>query len=237
MANEYCPVMTDKKVEADIWLDYQGQRVYFCHEVCKTRFQRSPAKYLANLPPAMRQAISDQRRAESSLAQPTDIAGHDHGHDHSAERQDPSTLARAQRFLGQFHPLAVHLPIGLLIAAALAEALFMWTRAEWLSGAARFGLLLGALGAVGAAGLGWLNAMSANYDGDLARMLEYHRWLGTATAILGAAGAALSEAYWRRPSGAIRLAYRLALFLAVAAVGLAGHFGGTLVYGVDYYKW
>ena len=255
-ANEYCPVMPKTQTEADLWLDYEGQRIYFCHEVCKTRFRREPEKYLANLPAAMQQAIREHRQTVATTEPPTDMAEHHHDHmtDHrpssdpagsgiaerevdADNRQGVSTLSRVGQFLGRFHPVAVHLPIGLLLAAALAEVIFIWTRAEWLSGAARFSVLLGAAGAVGAASLGWLNAMSANYDGDLAQVLENHRWLGTGTAVLAVVVAVLSEVYRRRPVTMWRVAYRLSLFIAAAAVGLTGHLGGTLVYGVNYLAW
>lgn len=255
-ANEYCPVMPKTKVEADLWLDYEGQRIYFCHEVCKARFRRAPEKYVTSLPPEMQRAIREHPQAAATADQPMDMAElqHDHMKDHrpssdpsgsgiagreadGGNRQGTSTLSRVGQFLGRFHPVAIHLPIGLLLAAALAEALFIWARAEWLSGAARFSVLLGAAAAVGAASLGWLNAMSVNYDGDLAQVLEYHRWLGTGTAVLAVVVALLSEVYRRRPVTMSRVAYRLSLFIAAAAVGLTGHLGGTLVYGVNYLAW
>ena len=244
-ANEYCPVMTRTKAEADLWLDYEGQRIYFCHEVCKTRFGRAPGKYLANLPVAMQQAIREHQLAAATAEPLTDTAKHPapvpskvEGITPEADNQKGTfTLRRVGQFLGRFHPVAVHLPIGLLLAAALAEGLFVWTHAQWLSGAARFSVLLGAAGAVGAASLGWLNAMSANYDGDLARVLEYHRWLGTGTAALAGVAAVLGEVQRRRPVWLWRIGYRVALLFAAVAVGITGHFGGMLVYGVDYFKW
>ncbi len=255
-ANEYCPVMPKTQTEADLWLDYEGQRIYFCHEVCKSRFRRAPEKYLTNLPLEMQRAIREHPQAAATADQPMDMAElqHDHMKDHrpssdpaasgiagrevvAGNRQGTSTLSRVGQFLGRFHPVAVHLPIGVLLAAALAEAIFVCTRAEWLSGAARFSVLLGAAAAVGAASLGWLNAMSANYDGDLAQVLEYHRWLGAGTAVLAVVVAVLSEVYRRRPVTMWRVAYRLSLFITAAAVGLTGHLGGTLVYGVNYLAW
>ena len=243
--NEYCPVMAKTKAEAGLWLDYEGQRIYFCHEVCKTRFGRAPGKYLANLPTVMQQAIREHQQAAATVEAPTDMTNRpapvpskvEEATPEADHHQGTSSLRRIGQFLGRFHPVAVHLPIGLLLAAALAEGLFVWTQAEWLSGAARFSVLLGAAGAIGAASLGWLNAMSANYDGDLARVLEYHRWLGTGTAALAGVAAVLGEVQRRRPVLVLRMAYRAALLLAAVVVGVTGHFGGMLVYGVDYFKW
>src|SRR3954451_15582464 len=49
--NKMCPVMTDQPTRADRFVDYQGKRVYFCCEKCMARFEREPAKFLANLDP------------------------------------------------------------------------------------------------------------------------------------------------------------------------------------------
>ncbi len=164
-ANEYCPVMVGTKTEPDLWLDYAGQRIYFCHEVCKARFRRAPEKYLGNLPVAMQEAIREHQQVVAAAERPGDAV-----ESLAPDHRGTSGLRRVGRFLGQFHPVVVHLPIGLLLAGALAEVLFIWRRAQWLSDAARFCVLLGAVAAVGAASLGWLSAMSAGYGGELARV-------------------------------------------------------------------
>ena len=48
--NTTCPVMKGNPVNKDIFVDYQGRRVYFCCERCKVDFQATPTKYLASLP-------------------------------------------------------------------------------------------------------------------------------------------------------------------------------------------
>ena len=48
--NVMCPVMTDMKVDPDIFTDYHGKRVYFCCPSCKAAFGRNPEKYLSLLP-------------------------------------------------------------------------------------------------------------------------------------------------------------------------------------------
>ena len=44
-----CPVAAGQ-INKEIFVEYQGQKVYFCCEACKTDFNADPAKYLANLP-------------------------------------------------------------------------------------------------------------------------------------------------------------------------------------------
>ena len=42
-------------------------------------------------------------------------------HDHATDHGDPEGFGRVVRFLGKFHPVVVHFPIALILAAALAE--------------------------------------------------------------------------------------------------------------------
>ncbi len=44
-----CPVM-GAPINKDIFVEHEGQKVYFCCEPCKERFQADPAQYIAKLP-------------------------------------------------------------------------------------------------------------------------------------------------------------------------------------------
>jgi YHS domain-containing protein len=43
-----CPVMAGE-INADIFVDYEGRRVYFCCPACKDVFAKEPQKYLDKL--------------------------------------------------------------------------------------------------------------------------------------------------------------------------------------------
>src|SRR3954463_8649494 len=58
-------------------------------------------------------------------------------------------------WVGHFHPAMTVFPIGLVLAAAVAELLWIFTRAAWLEGAARFCVIGAAVGGAVAAPLGW----------------------------------------------------------------------------------
>jgi YHS domain-containing protein len=45
-----CPVMTDMKINPEIFTEYKGKKVYFCCTDCKAKFEVEPEKYVANLP-------------------------------------------------------------------------------------------------------------------------------------------------------------------------------------------
>lgn len=44
-----CPVMGNP-INKDIYVEYQGKKVYFCCPACKPEFEKDPAKYIAKLP-------------------------------------------------------------------------------------------------------------------------------------------------------------------------------------------
>ncbi len=43
-----CPVMGGK-IDKDVYVDYQGQRVYFCCSSCKENFLKDPEKYFEKI--------------------------------------------------------------------------------------------------------------------------------------------------------------------------------------------
>ena len=49
IAQTQCPVLGEP-IDPNVYLDYQGRRVYFCCPMCKDTFLKDPAKYLATLP-------------------------------------------------------------------------------------------------------------------------------------------------------------------------------------------
>ena len=75
-------------------------------------------------------------------------------------------------FIGRFHPLMVHLPIGILALAAILEYLFPKRTSP---AQIQLVLLIGAVSSVSAAILGWFLSLSAEYDVDL---LNKHKWTG-----------------------------------------------------------
>ncbi len=45
-----CPVMANMPINKDIFVEYQGKKVYFCCNDCKAKFEKEPEKYLSKLP-------------------------------------------------------------------------------------------------------------------------------------------------------------------------------------------
>ncbi|MBI4558581.1 MAG: hypothetical protein HY706_13440 [Candidatus Hydrogenedentes bacterium] len=250
--NEYCPVTKTETVDPEVYVMYNGHTVYFCCKHCITTFLMAPDDYVHNLPQFASSARADathQHEGEASHDAAAHDAGpnaatghgaeHEQGHDHSAHHKESTGIARFTGFLGKFHPLAVHFPICLLIAAALAELMYLFSGKNSYSDGARLLTLVGAATAVVAASLGWMAAASAGYTGVLASVLTIHRWLGTATAAIAVATSVLVE-YSRRapdPSTRRRAAYRGLLLAGAVMVALTGHYGAMLIYGTGYFTW
>jgi RND family efflux transporter MFP subunit len=47
VAQTTCPVMDGQPIKKDVYVDYQGQRIYFCCPDCPEKFKADPEKYLA----------------------------------------------------------------------------------------------------------------------------------------------------------------------------------------------
>lgn len=144
----------------------------------------------------------------------------------------PVGPVRLLAWLGKLHPTSVHFPIALLLCAGAAEALWSSRRAPLLAPAGRFCVWAGALGALIAAPLGW--SFAAFSDTEQGWVLTTHRWLGTGLAVWAPVLVGLLE---RAERGGSRGAYRAALLLAAVLVVSTGFFGGSLVYGLDHFRW
>jgi uncharacterized membrane protein len=134
-------------------------------------------------------------------------------------------------FLGRFHPLFLHLPIGFLVLAVLLELASRTDKYASLKPAVGFTLLLGALSALVAAILGLMLAQDGGYSDDL---LSIHKWLGIALVVFSFGAWVLYEQKERKQTARLQKAYMGSLVLMMAFLGGAGHYGGSLTHGTTY---
>jgi len=135
-------------------------------------------------------------------------------------------------FIGRLHPLLIHFPIALGIAALVAEAAFVAAGDSRWHSAGIANIRAAALCALISVFAGWTLV-----DGQVlgtSPLLEWHRWLGTAAALATVAAAVASADVDR--STFRRAAYRLALVAAGVLVAVTGHLGGVLVWGADFLR-
>ena len=128
-------------------------------------------------------------------------------------------------FLGHFHPLLVHLPIGLVLLLAAIELLGRFPRFKQVNSNVGLILALAVPAAAIAAFCGFLLSKAGGYQENL---LALHKWTGIGTAIACAIAGIL---YLLNR----KTAYRVCLFSSTALLIVAGHYGGSLTHGTDYF--
>ena len=128
-------------------------------------------------------------------------------------------------FIGHFHPVLVHLPIGILLTGLLLEALSRYPKyalppavRQLIWGAGLLSALLSCL-------TGYLLSMNGDYDPDL---LTTHMWMGFSVAALS--GFLFAKSLTQK-KGRIYIASTIGLTLLI---GITGHLGGSLTHGPGY---
>lgn len=139
------------------------------------------------------------------------------------------------RFVGRLHPALIHLPIGLIVLVPVLELCGLPRRFAHLRASAGFVLWLATIGAAVGVALGYALGRS---DGNRGETLTYHMFAGLGTAALCVVALALRPIVFRNAgvARAASVAYAATLALMLAAVTLAGHLGGQLVYGEAYFS-
>lgn len=136
-------------------------------------------------------------------------------------------------FVGRFHPLIVHLPIGFLLLTAVVELLARTRRFGHPGVAVLMPVLLalGALSTVAAILTGTLLARSGDYDAALVG--RHQAWglsLGGVVLLLCVAAWWRGRQQGRGPEGAYAVTFAASLVL----LGVTGHLGGSLTHGETY---
>ncbi|CAG5011670.1 hypothetical protein DYBT9275_04997 [Dyadobacter sp. CECT 9275] len=134
-------------------------------------------------------------------------------------------------FIGRFHPVLVHLPIGFLLIAALLEIGRRTGRIGVSESAMSFILFWSAVGATLACVAGYLLSLGGGYEAEL---LDDHMWQGIGVAAFAwIAWLVKSDAFGDKiPFGPAF--YLPAFCLATILTFTAGHEGGSLTHGEEY---
>lgn len=133
-------------------------------------------------------------------------------------------------YLGHFHPVVVHLPIGILFVAFILEFI---GRKPLLQAALRPAVLVilaaGCISAIISCLFGWFLSMDGGYE---EKTLLLHQWLGICVALIA------GLCWWLKIKyGSIAKAgsaYQFSLILLFVLLMATGHFGGSMTHGDDY---
>ena len=127
---------------------------------------------------------------------------------------------------GKFHPLILHLPIGVLLGAVLLECFTGPLRRH--DAAVTFLLWLGLVTSMKAVLAGYFLAQPGGYPQDV---LTWHLWSGIAIPVLAFITLVAKLHYQQKAPLMSSSLYRAPLFTTAAALMVAGHFGGTMSHG------
>ncbi len=150
-----------------------------------------------------------------------------------AGRPDGDKMPDIVRFIGHFHPVVLHLPIGVFILIVLQEigSIFARRRQGQVTDTGMFPLFFGAASAILAVIAGFLLYQGTDdYAGNA--IAERHLWGGLAFAVAAVATFILKA--WTVAVSGNPAFYRLLLFSSVGVMGFASHDGASMTHGEDY---
>jgi len=128
-------------------------------------------------------------------------------------------------FIGRFHPVLVHLPIGIMVLLAILEIVGIKpSQRDTIAKVRRLIVPVLAICALIGATCGWLLASGGGYNPSL---LFWHRWLGVTVA--GLCVLMMVETRFN-----FIKTYFATLAVSVIAVAITGHLGGSMTYGSNY---
>ncbi len=139
-------------------------------------------------------------------------------------------------FLGPFHSVLLHFPIGFVTMAFLVDLYYLWRRKAEVQPVITLMLGLSVLTTVLTVVLGLLRATGAEYD---PQMLAAHKLSGIAVGVLTLVTLILQWLGYREVSGdaprkLLRASYRVLLLANIGLLVIAGHEGGNLTHGSNY---
>lgn len=131
-------------------------------------------------------------------------------------------------FLGRFHVLVLHLPLGILTLAATLEILVRFERFKSFEGGLAALWAAGAISAIATVALGFMHASEDSFRQMPA--VEAHRWAGVALCVAACLVAAFRTRLWQVDQKFRSVSVAIILFLML----LTGHLGGNLTHGDSY---
>lgn len=137
------------------------------------------------------------------------------------------------QFFGRFHPLVVHLPIGILFLAFLFECLSRFERFKQVESAVQPSLLLGSVFAIGAVITGLFLSQEGGYDDIL---LTRHQNIGIATTVFTIIlyFVRLKSIHFFHSEKKTKSVQIILFIPVVVLLSITGHLGGSMTHGEDY---
>ena len=134
-------------------------------------------------------------------------------------------LLSVSEFIGRFHPVFVHLPIGVLLLALLLQWISFRPGYSIPAPVTKMIWWIGIAGALISCITGYLLSLNGEYEKGLVNL---HMWLGIAVASLSLLVA--SKIFLKD----YNLVYKAGTILLFVVILFTGHYGGSLTHGSDF---
>jgi uncharacterized membrane protein len=131
-------------------------------------------------------------------------------------------------FLGRFHVLVLHIPLGVIVALLVLELLARKEKYRHLEAASPFLWMAAAVSAILTVVLGYMHFAEGAFDGPSAAQ---HRTFGTALAVILTVVALLRASPYAKSYMPAFLPAAALMFLLAS---ITGHFGGNMTHGSTY---
>ena len=131
-------------------------------------------------------------------------------------------------FLGRFHVLVLHIPIGIIVAILVLELLARKEKFRYLEAGSAFLWGAAAISAIVTVALGYMHFAEGGFDGPSGNQ---HRTFGTALAVIITVVALLRSSRFAPNYAPV---YLPAAVLMVLLASITGHYGGNLTHGSTY---
>jgi len=156
----------------------------------------------------------------------------EHKHNHGAHGEEgEGGYKRFINWIGNFHPIAIHFPIALIVMTGISELLFLRFPKSSLKHTSRFMIVAAAITSIPAALLGLAYGYEAIYSGVLSDIFWWHRFCGISTAILAVITASINELNFRKKINKPNL-YKAFLLTSIIFVIITGYLGGEMTFGL-----
>lgn len=133
--------------------------------------------------------------------------------------------------IGRLHLVLLHFPIALILAAAVADVLWLiWRRPLFREGGFWCAILAGLAG-IPTVALGFVLMSSMNLHGAQADLGEMHEHFGLASGIVAAVAGGVRLGFRNSLPGVWPWIYGVLIAAAAVLVSLAGYYGGELAWG------
>jgi hypothetical protein len=132
------------------------------------------------------------------------------------------------KFMGRFHPLVLHLPVGLLAFVGMLESIALVRKHQDTDLAISAGLWTSLLRTTVAVATGW---MLGQEGGHSINLLRPHLQFAIAVTVGTELALVLHSLAAALKSWVVRNGYRLVLFATLVALGIGAHFGGSITHG------